>query len=91
MKNTPKKRRANAPTDHGAKNHENPSNETGYQAIWLDNTEIALMFHVDKRTLARYHKAGMIPASKLGGRVYYRPRDIDQYLTDHLVCKPIVP
>ena len=38
---------------------------------WLDGAEVCQMLHVTKRTLAEYRSRGMLPYSKLGGRVFY--------------------
>ena len=88
MKNQHKNQRAHAPEIHGVNGHEIlPNESTTNQACWLDSTEISQLFHTCKRTLARYHRKGMIAASKLGGRVYYRPSDLYNYLTTHMVWK----
>jgi DNA-binding transcriptional MerR regulator len=54
---------------------------------WLDNQEICLRLHISKRTLASYREQGLLPYSKIGGKVYCRVSDIDDYLTTHTVRK----
>jgi len=54
---------------------------------WLDNQEICLRLHISKRTLDSYRKRGLLPYSKIGGKVYCRVSDIDDYLTTHIVRK----
>lgn len=54
---------------------------------WLDGAEVCQMLHVTKRTLAEYRSRGMLPYSKLGGRVFFRLSDIENYLTINLCSK----
>ena len=54
---------------------------------WLDNQEICQRLHISKRTLDSYRKRGLLPYSKIGGKVYCRVSDIDDYLTTHIVRK----
>lgn len=39
-------------------------------------TEFANKLHVDKSTLWRWRKAGILTQTKVGGRVYYRESDL---------------
>ena len=54
---------------------------------WLEPKEICAILNISRRTLADYSKKGYIPYSRLGGRVYYRFSDIDDYLSSHLIRK----
>lgn len=51
---------------------------------WLDGAEVCQILHVTKRTLAEYRFRGILPYSKLGGRVFFRLSDIENYLTINL-------
>ena len=54
---------------------------------WLDGAEVCQMLHITKRTLAEYRFRGILPYSKLGGRVFFRLSDIENYLTINLCSK----
>ena len=54
---------------------------------WMEPKDICAILNISRRTLADYSKKGYIPYSRLGGRVYYRLSDIDDYLTSHLIRK----
>ncbi|MCX6266821.1 MAG: helix-turn-helix domain-containing protein [Bacteroidetes bacterium] len=55
---------------------------------WLEPEEIARLLNVGKRSIDNYRDAGLIPYSKLGGKVYYRICDIEDYLTENMKRKP---
>jgi len=57
------------------------------QREWLEPAEICTILHIARRTLAEYSRRGYIPYSRLGGRVYYRMADIDDYLSSHIIRK----
>ena len=54
---------------------------------WMEPKDICAILNISRRTLADYSKKGYIPYSRLGGRVYYRLSDIDDYLSSHLIRK----
>ena len=54
---------------------------------WLEPSEICAILHIARRTLADYSRRGYLPYSRLGGRVYYRLADIDDYLSSHIIRK----
>jgi hypothetical protein len=54
---------------------------------WRDTPEICRMYNLSKRTIAHYRDSGLLPYSKLGGKVYYHLGDIENYLADHRTRK----
>ena len=54
---------------------------------WLDYTDVSNLLHATKGTLDNYRKKGLLPYSKIGGKVFFRQIDIENYLTTHLVRK----
>jgi len=54
---------------------------------WTDHQEICQTLNISKRTLDNYRERGLLPYSKIGGKVYYRPGDINDYLNKHIVKK----
>jgi hypothetical protein len=55
--------------------------------LWCDSDDVCKTFHISPRTLRNYRKSGLIPFSKMGGRVYYRISDIYEYLENHMNIK----
>jgi hypothetical protein len=52
---------------------------------WLDSPHICQLLRISKRTLAHYRETGLLPYSRIGGKVYYRLTDIENYLEEHVV------
>lgn len=52
---------------------------------WLSRREAAKYIGVSPATLQRYQADGLIPFSKIGGRVWYRRDDLDAALDSHRV------
>ena len=51
---------------------------------WLDHQEICQRLHISKRTLDNYREQGLLPFSKIGGKVFYRLEDIDDFLNSNI-------
>ena len=51
---------------------------------WLDSQDICKMLQISKRTLDSYREKGLLPFSKIGGKVFYRAKDIEDYLRTHI-------
>ena len=54
---------------------------------WLEPKEICAILNIARKTLADYSRRGYLPYSRLGGRVYYRLADVDDYLSSHIIRK----
>ena len=52
---------------------------------WVDQHEICKLLKVTTRTLKTYREQGLLPYSRIGGRVYFRLSDIERYLNSHVV------
>lgn len=48
-------------------------------AVRMDRYEIMQHFHISRSTLIRWCKKGAIPCEKIGGRVFYDPKQIFEY------------
>ncbi len=48
---------------------------------WLDNQEACQRLSVSKRTLQNLRDSGILPFTKIGAKVYYKPVDIDRLLS----------
>lgn len=57
------------------KNHKPSFNES-----WYDNQDIALAFHISKRTLQTLRTNGILPYSRLNNKIYYKVTDIKALL-----------
>ena len=53
------------------------SNEYG----WCDAQDVCNKFNISKRTLIYYREQGLLPFAKIGGKIFYRSKEIDQCLT----------
>ncbi|MFH1081433.1 MAG: helix-turn-helix domain-containing protein [Pseudomonadota bacterium] len=54
---------------------------------WLDPQQICQMLNISKRTLDSYRAQGIFPYSRIGGKVFYRLSDVEDYLNSHVVRK----
>ncbi|NCA77069.1 MAG: DNA-binding protein [Alphaproteobacteria bacterium] len=54
---------------------------------WLDHQDVCRRLKISKRTLDHYREMGFLPYSKLGGKVYYRESDLNEYLEKHIRIK----
>jgi len=46
----------------------------------LDTQDLCLLLKISKRTLQRYRKKGVLPFHFLEGKVYYKLRDVHQFI-----------
>lgn len=54
---------------------------------WLDPQDICKMLKISKRTLDSYREKGLLRFSKIGGKVFYQAKDIEDYLRTHITWK----
>ncbi|WP_300101959.1 helix-turn-helix domain-containing protein [Alistipes sp. Marseille-P5061] len=47
----------------------------------MDSEEVCRALNISKRTLQSYRDRGAIPCSRLGGKFYYRRRDLAAWLS----------
>jgi hypothetical protein len=47
---------------------------------WLSNQQACQRLRVSKRTLQYLRDSGILPCSKIGAKVFYKPDDIDRML-----------
>lgn len=50
---------------------------------WLTNRDVMRMLGVSRATLQRYRSKGLLPYSKIGGKVYYTAKDLERALCGH--------
>jgi hypothetical protein len=51
--------------------------------VWMDNQDLCELLHISKRTLQHYRDSGKIPFSQVGAKIYYKAKDIDDFLHSH--------
>lgn len=51
------------------------------EKVWLSNTETQRYLGVSQAFLKRLRQNGAVPFYKVGGKVFYRKRDIDRLVT----------
>lgn len=49
----------------------------------LDRQDILQLFYISESTLKNWHRKGILPHSKIGGKCYYRPKDIEEMLQNN--------
>ena len=49
---------------------------------WHDNYEVMEMFHISARTLQTLRSIGKLPFAKMGGRCYYKERDLQRLMDE---------
>ncbi|MGQ7868665.1 helix-turn-helix domain-containing protein [Sunxiuqinia sp. sy24] len=47
---------------------------------WLDNQEVMELLKISPRTLQNMRDSKALPFSKVGGKIYYKASDVDNYL-----------
>ena len=47
---------------------------------WLDVQQVCLRLSISKRTLQNLRDSGVLPSTKMGGKVFYKPEDIEKML-----------
>ena len=48
--------------------------------VWIDNQQACLRLSASKRTLQNLRDSGLLPFTKMGAKVYYKPADIEKML-----------
>lgn len=54
---------------------------------WLDNQDASQVLKVSLRTLQNYRDNGTLPFSTIGGKVFYKARDIEKALAMNYTSK----
>ena len=49
---------------------------------WRDNYEVMERFHISARTLQTLRSNGKLPFAKMGGRCYYKERDLQRLMDE---------
>ena len=47
---------------------------------WMDNQQACMRLSASKRTLQNLRDSGMLPYTKIGGKIFYKPADIERML-----------
>jgi len=58
-----------------------------FPGSWIDAQTICKQLNITKRTLDHYRERGLLPYSRIGGKIFYRPGDIGDYLKRHITQK----
>jgi hypothetical protein len=65
------------------KGNRNPLSET-----WIDVSETCMLLKVSKRTLQTYRDNRILPYSQISAKVYFKVKDIEEFLEKHYVDIP---
>ena len=47
---------------------------------WLDIQHVCMRLSISKRTLQNLRDSGVLPSTKMGGKVFYKPEDVENML-----------
>ena len=47
---------------------------------WLDIQQVCMRLSISKRTLQNLRDSGVLPSTKMGGKVFYKPEDVENML-----------
>ena len=50
---------------------------------WFDNQDVMEILKISPRTLQNFRDNGVLPFSKIGGKIYYKASDVEQLLKDN--------
>ena len=62
---------------------QNPSGVQFQNKAWLNKKEACRMLRISERTLQTYRNNGIIPYSRIQGKIYYKLEDIKAFFDDH--------
>ncbi len=62
---------------------DNFENKTNTNKTWLNKHEVCKKLMISDRTLQTYRDKGIIPYSRIHGKIYYKAEDIQAYFDDH--------
>jgi len=48
---------------------------------WIDNEQACIRLSASKRTLQHLRDSGILPFTKIGAKVFYKPEDIEKLLS----------
>ena len=52
--------------------------------VWLDKQDILQRMHISERTLQKWRTKKILPYSKIGGKIYYREKDVTALLEKNM-------
>ncbi len=50
---------------------------------WVDGAQVMQMLNISKRTLQQWRNAGILPYSRIQGKLYYKVSDLESLLENH--------
>ena len=62
---------------------QNPSGVQFQNKAWLNKKEACRILRVSERTLQTYRNNGIIPYSRIQGKIYYKLEDIKAFFDNH--------
>ena len=66
-----------------SENFKNQSPGGQSQKTWLNKKEACQMLRISERTLQTYRNTGVIPFSRIQGKIYYKAEDMQAFFNDH--------
>jgi proline dehydrogenase len=69
--------------DHLSDEQTNEMIEKSFLEDWIDNQDVMHALHISPRTLQTLRSNGTLPFSRIGNKLFYLRRDIEQLLADN--------
>ncbi len=59
------------------------SREEKLRLNWVDGSQVMRIFNISKRTLQQWRSSGLLPYSRIQGKLYYRVSDLEDLLENN--------
>lgn len=60
-----------------------------FDKVWIDGQDVMLSLHISKRTLQYLRDSGVLPFSRINGKLYYKISDIDNLLVKNYTASSL--
>jgi hypothetical protein len=67
---------------------ENHCTNFGMANVWLDNQDVMQLLKISPRSLQSYRDQGILPFTRLGGKIYYQAKAIEDLLERNMSDHP---
>ncbi len=67
---------------------ENHCTNYGMANRWLDNQEVMRLLKISPRSLQSYRDQGILPFTRLGGKIYYKASGVEDLLERNMSDRP---
>ncbi len=58
-----------------------------WEEAWIDNETMMQRLKVSRKTAQTYRDSGLISFSQIGNKIYYRNKDVEEFLMRHRISR----